>query len=85
MITEQPVQKVQPPTAQIQADEKKVDETITTTTQVEAQEQPTFQASSSVTHPEQPTQVMNTVVHLQDIFSCISIVATNCRRSDNND
>lgn len=61
VITEQPSQKVQPPTAQIQAEEKKVDETITTTTQVEPQEQPTFQASQSVTHPEQPTQVISVV------------------------
>jgi hypothetical protein len=38
--------------------QKKPDETITATTQVQEQEQPTFQATSSVTHPEQTTEVI---------------------------
>ena len=47
VITQQPAEPIQAPTAKVQTDE-----TITTTTNVEEQQQPTFQASSSATQPE---------------------------------
>ena len=53
VVKQQPHEQTQAPTAQIEGQEKKPDETITATTQVQEQEQPTFQATSSVTHPDE--------------------------------
>ncbi len=58
VIKQQPSEQTKAPTAQIEGQEKKPDETITATTQVQEQEQPTFQATSSVTHPEETTEVI---------------------------
>ena len=45
-------EKIEAPTAQIQTEEKKPEETISTTTIVEEPVKPSFQATSSVTEPQ---------------------------------
>ncbi|CAF1579934.1 unnamed protein product, partial [Adineta steineri] len=56
IITQQPAKQIQAPTAVIQSEDNQIDETVTTTTTIEGQQQPTFQANSSAIQPEQTTE-----------------------------
>lgn len=63
IVTQQPSEKVMPPTAQIETEEQpQPEETISTTTSVEEQLAPTFQATSSVKHPEQTTETTEEII-----------------------
>ena len=64
VVTQQPSEKVMPPTAQIEAKEgqQQSEETISTTTSVEGPLSPTFQATSSVKHPEQTTETTEEII-----------------------
>ena len=50
------------PTAQIQTEETKPEEIVSTTTSVEEQEQPSFQATSTVHRPEQITEQSEEII-----------------------
>ena len=50
------------PTAQIQTEETKSEEIVSTTTSVEEQEQPSFQATSTVNRPEQITEKSEEII-----------------------
>jgi pyridoxal/pyridoxine/pyridoxamine kinase len=65
VITQQPSEQIKAPTAQIESAKEKIDETVTTTTKVEEEEQPTVQVSSSVTQPKQTVQVIIRVKFFQ--------------------
>ena len=63
VVIQQPTEKVMPPTAQIETEEHpQPEEAISTTTSVEQSFSPTFQATSSVKHPEQTTETTEEII-----------------------
>jgi hypothetical protein len=61
-VTQQTPEKVMAPTAHIQTEETKAEEMVSTTTSVEEQEQPSFQATSTVNRPEQITEKSEEII-----------------------